>query len=86
MIKADVTEFLLFAQLDGTIIAPTDSKPWGKDILQWLGLTKLKGITVQGKGIIDGRGSKFRDNWNWVPGVYDNRMEKLAIRTNAGKA
>nr|KJB77832.1 hypothetical protein B456_012G159900 [Gossypium raimondii] len=44
-------------QLDGTIIAPTDSKPWGKDILQWLEFTKLKGITVQGKGIIDGRGS-----------------------------
>ncbi|KAE8716549.1 pantothenate kinase 2-like [Hibiscus syriacus] len=44
-------------QLDGTIIAPTDSRPWGKGILQWLEFSKLKGITIQGKGIIDGRGS-----------------------------
>ena len=33
-------------QLDGTIIAPTDSQPWGKGILQWLEFIKLRGITV----------------------------------------
>ncbi|KAH9708855.1 Pectin lyase-like superfamily protein [Citrus sinensis] len=44
-------------QLDGTIIAPTGSKDWGKGLLWWLDFTKLKGITIQGKGIIDGRGS-----------------------------
>ncbi|KAK2984134.1 hypothetical protein RJ640_006287 [Escallonia rubra] len=44
-------------QLDGTIIAPTNSRVWGSGLLQWLDFTKLVGITVQGEGIIDGRGS-----------------------------
>ncbi|CDY34877.1 BnaA09g48030D [Brassica napus] len=44
-------------QLDGTIIAPTDSKSWGKGLMWWIDFTKLKGIKVQGKGVIDGRGS-----------------------------
>jgi len=44
-------------QLDGTIIAPTDSKTWGKGLMWWIDFTKLKGIKVQGKGVIDGRGS-----------------------------
>lgn len=48
---------MFFSQLDGTIIAPTSSKPWGSGLLQWLEFTKLKGITVQGSGTIDGRGS-----------------------------
>ncbi|KAE8692596.1 polygalacturonase [Hibiscus syriacus] len=67
-------------QLDGTIIAPTDSQPWGKGILQWLEFTKLKGITVQGKGIIDGRGSGW---WQDAPyeDPYDDE-EKLIIPLN----
>ncbi|KAB2088274.1 hypothetical protein ES319_A04G164700v1 [Gossypium barbadense] len=67
-------------QLDGTIIAPTDSKPWGKGILQWLEFTKLKGITVQGKGIIDGRGS----GW-WLDAPYEDPYDderKLIIPLN----
>ncbi|KAF2588372.1 hypothetical protein F2Q70_00039929, partial [Brassica cretica] len=44
-------------QLDGTIIAPTDSKSWGKGLMWWIDFTKLIGIKVQGKGVIDGRGS-----------------------------
>ncbi|KAK8304310.1 hypothetical protein V6Z12_D04G213200 [Gossypium hirsutum] len=67
-------------QLDGTIIAPTDSKPWGKGILQWLEFTKLKGITVQGKGIIDGRGS----GW-WLEAPYEDPYDgerKLIIPLN----
>ncbi|XP_043723187.1 polygalacturonase At1g48100-like [Telopea speciosissima] len=44
-------------QLDGTIIAPTSSKAWGTGLYQWLLFSKLKGITIQGGGIIDGRGS-----------------------------
>ncbi|KAF8390431.1 hypothetical protein HHK36_024957 [Tetracentron sinense] len=44
-------------QLDGTIIAPTSAKAWGTGLLQWLEFTKLRGITIRGKGIIDGRGS-----------------------------
>ncbi|KAJ0113616.1 hypothetical protein Patl1_02772 [Pistacia atlantica] len=44
-------------QLDGKIIAPTSSQAWGSGLLQWLEFTKLKGITVKGKGVIDGQGS-----------------------------
>ncbi|XVF43990.1 hypothetical protein PTKIN_Ptkin02bG0084100 [Pterospermum kingtungense] len=68
-------------QLDGTIIAPTDSQPWGKAILQWLEFTKLRGITVQGKGIIDGRGSGW---WQDAPyeDPYDDER-KLIIPLNS---
>ncbi|XP_010925884.1 polygalacturonase At1g48100 [Elaeis guineensis] len=44
-------------QLDGTIIAPTSSTAWGSGLLQWLEFTKLRGITIQGSGTIEGRGS-----------------------------
>lgn len=44
-------------QLDGTIIAPTNFKAFGSGLFQWIQFTKLVGITVQGKGVIDGRGS-----------------------------
>ncbi|KAI3474899.1 hypothetical protein Pfo_030210, partial [Paulownia fortunei] len=48
-------------QLDGKIIAPKNSGAWGSGPLQWLEFTKLKGITIRGKGIIDGQGSVW---WN----------------------
>ncbi|KAK9272111.1 hypothetical protein L1049_002480 [Liquidambar formosana] len=51
-------------QLDGKIIAPTSSQAWGSGLLQWLEFTKLTGITVRGKGIIDGQGSVW---WNDSP-------------------
>ncbi|XP_058079989.1 polygalacturonase At1g48100-like [Magnolia sinica] len=44
-------------QLDGTIIAPTGAGQWGSGLLQWLEFTKLKGITIRGGGVIDGRGN-----------------------------
>ncbi|KAK8529437.1 hypothetical protein V6N12_060219 [Hibiscus sabdariffa] len=68
-------------QLDGTIIAPTDSRPWGKGILQWLEFSKLKGITIQGKGIIDGRGSGW---WQDAPyeDPYDDEW-KLIVPLNS---
>ncbi|KAE8730221.1 pantothenate kinase 2-like [Hibiscus syriacus] len=67
-------------QLDGTIIAPTDSRSWGKGILQWLEFSKLKGITIQGKGIIDGRGSVW---WQDAPyeDPYDDEW-KLIVPLN----
>lgn len=46
-------------QLDGTIIAPTSSKAWNSGILQWLEFTKLKDITIQGSGTIEGQGSTW---------------------------
>ncbi|KAA3482996.1 polygalacturonase [Gossypium australe] len=68
-------------QLDGTIIAPTDARPWGKGLLQWLEFTKLKGIAIQGKGIIDGRGSGW---WQDAPyeDPYDDER-KLIIPLNS---
>ena len=59
--KAIITRWSLL-QLDGTIIAPTSSKAWGSGLLQWLEFTKLKGITISGSGIIEGRGSVWWTN------------------------
>ncbi|KAK8996091.1 hypothetical protein V6N11_076339 [Hibiscus sabdariffa] len=50
--------------LDGKMIAPTSSHAWGSGILQWIEFTKLKGITIRGKGTIDGQGSVW---WNHSP-------------------
>ncbi|XP_047962057.1 polygalacturonase At1g48100-like [Salvia hispanica] len=36
-------------QLDGKIIAPTNSGAWGKGLLQWLDFSKLKGIAIRGQ-------------------------------------
>ncbi|XP_044492104.1 polygalacturonase At1g48100-like [Mangifera indica] len=68
-------------QLDGTIIAPTSIKYWGKGLLWWIEFSKLKGITIQGKGIIDGRGSVW-----WQNSPYDDPIDdetKLIIPLNS---
>ncbi|CAL9121246.1 Glycosyl hydrolases family 28 [Musa troglodytarum] len=49
-------------QLDGMIIAPTDARYWGSGLLWWIEFTKLRGITIQGSGIIEGRGSVWWTN------------------------
>ncbi|CAK9182756.1 unnamed protein product [Ilex paraguariensis] len=67
-------------QLDGTIIAPTNSKAWGSGVLQWLQFTKLVGITIHGKGIIDGRGSVW-----WQDSPLDDPIDdetKLVVPLN----
>ncbi|RVW46553.1 Polygalacturonase [Vitis vinifera] len=48
-------------QLDGKIIAPRSSSAWGSGFYQWLDFSKLQGITIRGKGTIDGQGSIW---WN----------------------
>jgi polygalacturonase len=48
-------------QLEGKIIAPTSASAWGSGLLQWIEFKALQGITIKGKGIIDGRGSVW---WN----------------------
>ncbi|XP_042984331.1 polygalacturonase At1g48100-like isoform X1 [Carya illinoinensis] len=68
-------------QLDGTIIAPTNSEAWGRGLLQWLEFTKLRGITIQGKGTIDGRGSVW-----WQDSQFDDPVDdeqKLIIPLNS---
>ncbi|KAL5540625.1 hypothetical protein UlMin_043200 [Ulmus minor] len=59
-------------QLDGKLVAPTDSGSWGSGLLQWIEFSKLQGITVKGKGIIDGQGSVW---WNDSP--TDNPTDEL---------
>ncbi|XP_072994092.1 polygalacturonase At1g48100-like [Typha latifolia] len=56
-------------QLEGTIIAPTNAKAWGSGLLQWLEFTKLRGITIQGSGIIEGRGSVW---WTYYDYDYES--------------
>ena len=46
-------------QLDGTILAQTSTRVWGSGLLQWLEFTKLTGITIQGSGVINGRGQEW---------------------------
>ncbi|KAL8043859.1 hypothetical protein ABFX02_08G010300 [Erythranthe guttata] len=52
-------------QVDGKIVAPNSSK-WSKNDFQWILFTGLaKGITIQGKGVIDGDGA------SWWSGTAD---------------
>jgi polygalacturonase len=62
-------------QLDGKIIAPTSSEPWGSGSLQWLQFKQLKGITIFGKGIIDGQGSAW---WNDYTGKMPGTRPTVA--------
>ncbi|CAL5398733.1 unnamed protein product [Camellia sinensis] len=67
-------------QLEGTIIAPISSKAWGSGLLEWLEFTKMIGITVQGTGTIDGRGSVW-----WQESPYNDPLDdesKLIIPLN----
>lgn len=68
-------------QLDGTIIAPTSSSPWGSGILQWLEFTKLVGLTIKGSGIIDGNGAAW-----WQTSYDDDPLDdqsKIIVPFNA---
>ncbi|KDP26605.1 hypothetical protein JCGZ_17763 [Jatropha curcas] len=67
-------------QLDGTIIAPTNSYIWGKGLLWWIEFTKLKGITIQGTGTIDGSGSVWWQDYPLNDPVDDET--KLIIPLN----
>ncbi|XP_078148739.1 polygalacturonase At1g48100-like [Carex rostrata] len=51
----------LVFQLDGTIVAPLNHKGFTSGLLQWIEFTKLRGITIQGQGIVEGRGNYW---WN----------------------
>ncbi|KAF2292762.1 hypothetical protein GH714_028165 [Hevea brasiliensis] len=67
-------------QLYGTIIAPTNSNVWGKGLLWWIEFTKLKGITIQGTGTIDGSGSVWWQDYPFDDPVDDET--KLIIPLN----
>ncbi|XVF60276.1 hypothetical protein PTKIN_Ptkin08bG0032100 [Pterospermum kingtungense] len=69
-------------QLDGKIIAPTSSSAWGSGLLQWIEFTKLKGITIRGKGTIDGQGSVWwADSPTYDPTAQeDSTTNDMALR------
>ncbi|OWM76071.1 hypothetical protein CDL15_Pgr009717 [Punica granatum] len=46
-------------QLDGTIVAPTNRENWGRDLSNWIVFKRVTGLTVRGKGTIEGRGSDW---------------------------
>ncbi|KAF9626696.1 hypothetical protein IFM89_038791 [Coptis chinensis] len=53
----------LIIQIDGTIVAPDDPKNWDpKNPRTWLHFSKLKGVSFQGAGVIDGSGGKWWDS------------------------
>ncbi|KAL5725114.1 galacturonan 1,4-alpha-galacturonidase [Ranunculus cassubicifolius] len=68
-------------QLDGTIVAPSGFKVWGSGLFQWILFSKLVGITVQGGGVFDGRGSIW---WNDSPldDPIDDEMKYITPTTN----
>ena len=68
---------ILCMQLDGKIIAPTSSQQWGSGLLQWLEFTKLQGITIKGKGMIDGQGSVWwEDSVSLLINIYQSQAIK----------
>ncbi|RRT55557.1 hypothetical protein B296_00029912 [Ensete ventricosum] len=47
-------------QVDGKVIAPSSGrKAWSSGLLQWLEFRVLKGIRIEGQGIIEGQGSAW---------------------------
>lgn len=50
----------LCLQIDGTIVAPDEPSNWDSKFERiWLEFSQLKGVVFQGKGVIDGSGSKW---------------------------
>ncbi|KAL6571835.1 hypothetical protein OROHE_002704 [Orobanche hederae] len=65
-------------QLDGTIIAPKSSSPWGSGgLLQWLEFSKLDGLTIKGSGLIDGNGAVW-----WQSSPFDDDHSKSIVPLN----
>lgn len=73
-----------FPQLDGTIIAPTNSNVWGRGLFQWLEFTKLVGITIQGEGTIDGSGSVWWQDYPFEDPI-DNESEFIVPLNNTAQ-
>ncbi|KAL6520237.1 hypothetical protein OROMI_032417 [Orobanche minor] len=63
-------------QLDGTIISSTNPEDWESGDIKWLDFTTLKGLTIQGHGIVDGQGSNW---WN----EYTTTEDKLSGKPTA---
>ncbi|CAO2828419.1 unnamed protein product [Amaranthus hypochondriacus] len=85
----------LVFQVDGIIIAPDGPESWPKEIskTQWIIFQKTHGLTVQGDGLINGRGHKWWDlpckphHHNKKKGTkkHENCDSPIAIRFLEGK-
>jgi hypothetical protein len=51
----------VFVQLDGTIVAPSDPDKWVGNKRNWLLFYQAHGMSLQGAGLIDGKGQKWWD-------------------------
>lgn len=66
--------------MDGRIIAPTNPTVWGSGLLQWLEFKNLNGISVKGKGTIDGQGSVWWQNAQLEnPDYHPNYTTRFAL-------
>uniref|UniRef100_A0A0D9WK49 Pectate lyase superfamily protein domain-containing protein n=1 Tax=Leersia perrieri TaxID=77586 RepID=A0A0D9WK49_9ORYZ len=63
-------------QLDGTILAQTSTRAWGSGLLQWLEFTKLSGISIQGSGVINGRGQEW---WTYSDPNDDDEVDAYNV-------
>jgi galacturan 1,4-alpha-galacturonidase len=54
---------LLYEKIDGTIMPPDGPESWPSKMnkRQWLVFYRINGMSMQGGGVIDGRGEKW---WN----------------------
>lgn len=55
--------YLGMKKIDGTIVAPDGPTKWSAEDskLEWLVFKTIHGMTMQGSGVIDGKGEKW---WN----------------------
>ncbi|CAN6453209.1 unnamed protein product [Victoria cruziana] len=50
----------LVLQIDGVILGPSDSSGWPpSELLQWINIKGLRGFTIRGSGMVNGRGSAW---------------------------
>ena len=63
----NVTSFLFFLvhieKVDGTLMPPDGPESWPKNNSrhQWLVFYRINGMSLEGRGLIDGRGEKWWD-------------------------
>nr|AAC98004.1 Similar to gb/AJ002532 endo-polygalacturonase from Arabidopsis thaliana and is a member of the polygalacturonase family PF/00295 [Arabidopsis thaliana] len=68
------------SSIDGTIVAPDEPSNWDSKFQRiWLEFSKLKGVVFQGKGVIDGSGSKW-----WAASCKKNKSNALTIESSSG--
>ncbi|GMH01594.1 hypothetical protein Nepgr_003433 [Nepenthes gracilis] len=69
----------LIVQIDGTILAPEEPKKWDPNFLRiWLEFFNLTGVHFQGRGVLDGSGSRW-----WAASCKRNKSNALSIGSSS---